>query len=347
MERDDASMQGSGEWIRVASGESNTAPGSKVVVPLSLNGPPICPNVTDAEFRNLVPRTIRARMVVGLADDWRKNILNRLLTMRTASRGLFWLVSGAKIMNRSTLLLIAFVLCSSKAYACKVLELDNMQLPLNSVEIGNSDRLSVVRHFLTAREWTREGASATIDAAAFAWERNPKELAKLRGEAMKSFLVRLGMDPQDVWVQERIIQGKDGKPDPDDVHQVGVEFVPKCPPEGCQSLCNTPGLRGVASYAVTEATPGPVPDSNRFTCADKREPATARIVATERWTAHTEDEALFLESSSKPLAHVCYRITTSAAHYVGMTDERGQTERMQLLGPEYTRIEVKVDATKY
>ncbi|WP_198432504.1 hypothetical protein [Burkholderia ubonensis] len=112
----------------------------------------------------------------------------------------------------------------------------------------------------------------------------PKELAKLRGEAMKSFLVRPGMNPQDVWVQERIIQGKEGKPDPDDMHQVGVEFVPKCPPEGCQSLCNTPGLQGVVSYAVTPATPGPLPDGNRFTCADKREPATARIVTTERWT---------------------------------------------------------------
>ncbi|RQS02803.1 hypothetical protein DIE07_33645 [Burkholderia sp. Bp9002] len=249
-------------------------------------------------------------------------------------------------MKCSTSLLLALALCSSQTYACKVLELDNMQLPLNSVEVGNSDRLSLVRHFLTAREWTREGASASIDAAAFAWERNPTELAKLRGEAMKSFLVQLGMNPRDVWVQERIIQGKDGKPDPGDVHQVGVEFVPKCPPEGCQSLCNTPGLRGVASYAVTAATPGPQPDGDRFTCADKREPAMARIVATERWTARTEDKALFLGSPSTPLAHVCYRITTSATHYVGMTDERGQTGRMQLLGPEYTRIEVKLDATK-
>ncbi|MGU7774937.1 hypothetical protein ACV229_32770 [Burkholderia sp. MR1-5-21] len=249
-------------------------------------------------------------------------------------------------MKWSTSLLLAFSLCSPPTYACKVMELDIMRLPLNSIEVGNSDRLSLVRHFLTAREWTREGASASIDAAAFAWERNPKELAKLRGESMKSFLVQLGMDPQDVWVQERIIRAKDGKPDPDDVHQVGVEFVPKCPPEGCQSLCNTPGLQGDVSYAVTAATPGPGKDGDRFTCADKREPAMARIVSTERWTAHTEDKALFLGSPSKPLAHVCYRITTSANRYVGMTDERGKTERMQLLGPEYTRIEIKVDATK-
>lgn len=266
--------------------------------------------------------------------------------MQTASRGSFWRVNRSKKMKRLILLLLVFANCSSQAYACKVLEQDNMQLALNSIEIGNSDRLSLVRHFLTAREWTREGASATVDAAAFAWERNPKELAKLRGEAMKSFLVQLGMNPQDVWIHERIIQGKDGDRAPDDAHQVGVEFVPKCPSEGCQSLCNLPGLRGVSSYAVTAATPGPARDVDLFTCGDERQPATARIVTTERWTPRTEDKALLLGSSSKPLAHVCYRITTSATRYVGMTDERGQTERMQLLGPEYTRIEVKVDATK-
>ncbi|UVE67520.1 hypothetical protein L2Y90_25660 [Burkholderia pyrrocinia] len=258
----------------------------------------------------------------------------------------FGALTGPKKMKRLILLLLVFANCSSQAYACKVLEQDNMQLALNSIEIGNSDRLSLVRHFLTAREWTREGVSATVDAAAFAWERNPKELAKLRGEAMKSFLVQLGMNPQDVWIHERIIQGKDGDRAPDDAHQVGVEFVPKCPSEGCQSLCNLPGLRGVSSYAVTAATPGPARDVDLFTCGDERQPATARIVTTERWTPRTEDKALLLGSSSKPLAHVCYRITTSATRYVGMTDERGQTERMQLLGPEYTRIEVKVDATK-
>ncbi|TCW80444.1 hypothetical protein C5O80_26935 [Burkholderia sp. SRS-46] len=249
-------------------------------------------------------------------------------------------------MKRSLSLLLAATLCSTSAYACRVSEQDNMQLPLNSIEVGNSDRLSLVRHFLTAREWTREGTSASVDAAAFAWERNPKELAKLRGEAMKSFLIQLGMNPQDVWVHERIIQGKDRKPDPDNMRQVGVEFVPKCPPEGCQSLCNTPGLRGVSSYAVTAATPGPARDADRFACADKREPATTRTVTMERWTPRTEDKALFLEGRSEPLAHVCYRITTSAARYIGMTDEYGQTERMQLLGPEYTRIEVKIDASE-
>ncbi|WP_080427931.1 M35 family metallo-endopeptidase [Burkholderia ubonensis] len=60
MEKENTNTQGNGEWIHVGSGESNTVPGSKVVVPLSMNGPPICPNMTDAEFRKLV---------LGLRDE--------------------------------------------------------------------------------------------------------------------------------------------------------------------------------------------------------------------------------------------------------------------------------------
>lgn len=60
MATDDANTQDNGEWIHVGKGESNTVRGSKVVIPLSLNGPPICPNMTDAEFRKLV---------LGLRDE--------------------------------------------------------------------------------------------------------------------------------------------------------------------------------------------------------------------------------------------------------------------------------------
>ncbi|UXU90276.1 M35 family metallo-endopeptidase [Burkholderia sp. S-53] len=60
MATDDADTQDNGDWIHVGKGESNTVRGSKVVIPLSLNGPPICPNMTDAEFRKLV---------LGLRDE--------------------------------------------------------------------------------------------------------------------------------------------------------------------------------------------------------------------------------------------------------------------------------------
>ncbi|MGU3780774.1 hypothetical protein [Burkholderia metallica] len=229
------------------------------------------------------------------------------------------------------------------ADACTILLTDSMQLPVNSAEISNSDRLSVVRHYLTASEWTREGASASIDATAYDWEKQPVQLARQRGAQMKSFLAQLGMAPDDIHVGERIVSRRNGKFDPDDAKQLWVQFVPKCPPAGCQSLCNSPGTPGVASYALTRATPGPAPGSNRFTCDDDREPAHARFVSSERWTARTRNETLFLrDGDEKPLAHVCYRISTSAAQYIGMTDERGQTATMQLLGPEYTRIELKI-----
>ncbi|WP_175857413.1 hypothetical protein [Burkholderia anthina] len=230
-----------------------------------------------------------------------------------------------------------------QADACKILLTDSMQLPLNSIEISNAGRLSVVRHYLTAREWTREGTMASVEATAYDWENQPMQLARQRGTQMKAFLVRLGMAPADIYVSERIVSRRNGKLDRDDAKQLWIQFAPKCPPAGCQHLCNSPDTPGVASHALPTETPGPRLDSARFTCGDNREPTPARFVTTERWTEHTRDQTLFLRNErEKPLAHICYRISTSAMQYVGMTDEQGQTGTIQLLGPEYTRIELKL-----
>ena len=136
---------------------------------------------------------------------------------------------------------------SLQSQACSVLLQDNIQLPRNIVEISNSDRLALTRHYLTAREWTAEGTSVTVQAAAFDSEANPKQLAASRGKGIKEFLMQLGLDSKDIYVDERIIKLNKGKIDPDDKWQVGVEFVPKCPSSGCQNLCNTPNLQGIAS----------------------------------------------------------------------------------------------------
>ncbi|MBC8742297.1 hypothetical protein F6X40_37950 [Paraburkholderia sp. UCT31] len=244
------------------------------------------------------------------------------------------------------------VAISLQSHACSVFLQDNMQLPLNTADVGNSDRLSLTRHYLTARDWTTEGASVEVDAAAFETERNPKELAALRGKNVKAFLVQLGLDKEKIHVYERVIELSRGKVDPDNKWQIGVKFVPNCPSSGCQNLCNSPKLQGVASYAVTADTPGPAPGSDRFTCGDDREPTKVRILETEVWTARTEEKSLTLigndgSGNRKPLADTCYRVTTSVQEYIGVTDDQGRTERMQLLGPESTKIEMKVDADRY
>jgi hypothetical protein len=246
---------------------------------------------------------------------------------------------------------VAAIAVSLQSHACKILLVDNIQLPLNAAEVSNSDRLALTRHYLTAREWTTEGAIAQVDAAAFESERNPKQLAALRGENVRAFLTQLGVGKDDVYVHERVVELNKGKINPDDKWQIGVEFVPKCPSSGCGNLCNTPNLRGVASYAVTPDTPGPSPESYRFTCGDTREPTNARILEKEVWTSRTEEKSLTLNGVNnfgkrKPLVETCYRVTTSAQQYVGVTDDQGRTERMQLLGPEYTKIEMKVDADR-
>lgn len=269
-------------------------------------------------------------------------------------RGTCWHTTNNGTHMKSILYAAGFALAvvSLQAQACKIFLQDNIELPRNSAAVSNIDRLALTRHYLTAREWTTEGTSAEVEATAFDSETNPKELAASRRKNITAFLMQLGLSNDDMFVSERVIKLNKGRIDPDDKWQIGVNFVPKCPPSGCENLCNTPKLKGVASYAITANTPGPAPGSLSFTCGDKREPANGRILRSESWIPHTEEKELTLVGDvgfgkRGPLAGICYRVTTSAREYIGMTDEQGRTARMQLLGPEYTTIEMKVDPDRY
>jgi len=57
------------DWVEVGSGVANSTPGSNVDIFLSLDGPPICENMTDAEFR---------RTVFKLRDDAVKLVERRV-----------------------------------------------------------------------------------------------------------------------------------------------------------------------------------------------------------------------------------------------------------------------------
>ena len=140
---------------------------------------------------------------------------------------------------RSSLSAVAIAI-SFQSHACSVFLQDTIQLPSNSEEISNSDRLAITRHYLIAREWTEEGTSVEVDVAAFESECNPRALAALRAENIKTFLMQLGLDKNDIHVSERIIKLNNGQINPDDRWQIGIEFSPKCPPMGCDYLCNTP-----------------------------------------------------------------------------------------------------------
>jgi hypothetical protein len=43
-----------GEWVTVGTGTTNDVSGSIVEIALSLDGPPVCPNMTDADFRRSI-----------------------------------------------------------------------------------------------------------------------------------------------------------------------------------------------------------------------------------------------------------------------------------------------------
>lgn len=241
---------------------------------------------------------------------------------------------------------IAGFLFFTHAEACVVLLSDSIALPLNSADMGNSDRLSVVRHYLTAREWTSEGARAEIDASAYKWEHEPTRLAKERGERLRRFLIQLGMNSADIFLSDHIVANDEDKLDDDEKKQLGVQFFPKCPSTGCQYLCNTAGTQGAASHAITPTTPGPTFEHDNFNCGNVNAPPGAHVFMREQWTPKTIDTSIVLmKKDGTPFSNVCYRITTSATQHMGITDATGRTDRVQMLGAEYTKIEIKLDPT--
>jgi outer membrane protein OmpA-like peptidoglycan-associated protein len=145
-----------------------------------------------------------------------------------------------KNLTRSCLLAICFVASVGNANACTISENMQSDLPLNAIEISNSDRIKIANMVLAAKQWPDVKIRGIVYAAGFIKERNPKALAARRAEVMKRYLIQLGVEEGNIWVDTRIFK----KPNIDDrgnatLDQMAVTLVPICE-GGCAQLCNDP-----------------------------------------------------------------------------------------------------------
>jgi hypothetical protein len=132
------------------------------------------------------------------------------------------------------------VLAISYANACTISEDMADSLPLNSVEIPNSDRLRIADMVMAARQWPDAQIRGIVYAGGYIREHNAKALADRRAAALKDYLMQLGIRESNVWVDTRTIK----KPDVDhegneNLNQIAVTLVPICV-GGCDRLCNDP-----------------------------------------------------------------------------------------------------------
>ncbi|MXN77884.1 hypothetical protein GR157_24450 [Burkholderia sp. 4701] len=140
--------------------------------------------------------------------------------------------------------LFSLVMCLSSfhgAAACTISEDVLESVPLNYVGIPNSYRLKMVDMVLNARRWPDVEVQAQITTSAYVGERNAKELAESRGQQLKDFLIRLGINQKYIYVDTQVVKspypvdstGKSG------YRQLGVGLLPLCK-GGCERLCSDP-----------------------------------------------------------------------------------------------------------
>lgn len=143
------------------------------------------------------------------------------------------------IVLRAMVVLCA-IWATGGANACTISEDMEDSLPLNSLDIPNSDRLRIADMVMAARQWPDAEIRGIVYAGGYVKEQNPKAIAQERAAALKTYLVQLGVKDGNIWIDTRIIK----RPDIDDrgnvtLNQISVTLVPICN-GGCDRLCNDP-----------------------------------------------------------------------------------------------------------
>ncbi|MFL6641027.1 MAG: hypothetical protein ACJ8HC_21335 [Paraburkholderia graminis] len=138
---------------------------------------------------------------------------------------------------------VATTFLSMQARACTVSESMETRLPFNAIELTNGDRLSIANIVLEAKKWPDVDIQAVIIAGAYVGEKDRERLKSERGELVKSYLVQLGINPQNVLIEPKVftnemVKNEDGTLN---LHQISIELVPLCK-GGCERLCDDPRI---------------------------------------------------------------------------------------------------------
>jgi len=138
------------------------------------------------------------------------------------------------------LVLLCVIASIGNASACTISEDMTSSMPLNSTAIANTDRVKIANMMLAARQWPDVEIRGIVYAGGYIKEHNPTFLATQRAANLKSYLVQLGVEERNIWVDTRIIKapGVDDKGNAT-LNQMAVTLVPICT-GGCARLCNDP-----------------------------------------------------------------------------------------------------------
>ncbi|SAL80052.1 OmpA family protein [Caballeronia choica] len=127
---------------------------------------------------------------------------------------------------------------TQQATACSIVLQMGANLAPNATELSNADRVELASLALDAKALPVREVTVVIYAYADPSERNPIHLVERRVRGVKDYLIQLGVSPQKIEVDQRVRRSRRDEGVEDEA--LMVEFVPQCPPQGCDSLCSMP-----------------------------------------------------------------------------------------------------------
>ncbi|MDR6497751.1 hypothetical protein J2785_000894 [Burkholderia ambifaria] len=152
-------------------------------------------------------------------------------------------------MNRNPLksgfaayLLALSSMLSGAATACTIGEEALVQFPFNKTTFSNADRVTIANSAIEAKKWPDVKIKAIVIAGAYIHEKDIEKLKDARAENTISYLRKLGISAENIFVDKKTFTDEMVEKRPDgtvNIHQVIVEFTPICK-GSCAWMCNDP-----------------------------------------------------------------------------------------------------------
>lgn len=78
-------------------------------------------------------------------------------------------------------------------------------IPFNSTDIPGDARIKIAHMMIEARKWPDVEIRGIIDASAYLKEKDPQKLIEKRAEALKEYLLKLGVKEGNLWIQPHLL----------------------------------------------------------------------------------------------------------------------------------------------
>ncbi len=128
------------------------------------------------------------------------------------------------------------------AVACTVGEEVQAQLPFNTADISNADRLAIANIVIEAKKWPDVEIQAVVIVGAYKGEERVEWLKEVRAENVKAYLQQLGIKSGNILIDKKTFTDEMVVKHPDGmltIHQIVVELTPICK-GSCAWLCDDP-----------------------------------------------------------------------------------------------------------